>query len=56
MVEVNESRKALVGQLVIRSLEKDVALSKIERSYNNKEITHRQSHFGKCLFSTRIRV
>lgn len=57
MVEVNESQKALVGQLAIMSLEKDVALSKIERSYNNnKEITHRQSHFGRFLFSTRIRV
>lgn len=57
MVEVNESQKALVGQLVIRSLEKDLVPSKIERSYNNnKEITRRQSHFGRCLFSTRIRV
>lgn len=56
MVEVNESQKALVGQLVIRSLEKDLVPSKIERSYNNKEITHRQSHFGKFLFRTRIRV
>lgn len=57
MVEVNESQKALVGQLIIRSLEKDLVPSKIERSYNNnKEITHRQSHLGKCLFSTRIRV
>lgn len=57
MVEVNESQKALVGQLVIRSLEKDLAPSKIERRHNNnKEITHRQSHFGRFLFSTRIRV
>lgn len=57
MVEVNESQKALVGQLVIMSLEKDLVPWKIERSHNNnKEITYRQSHFGRCLFSTRIRV
>lgn len=36
MVEVNESQKALVGQLVIRSLEKDMALSKIEQPTTKK--------------------
>lgn len=34
----NESRKALVGQLVIRSLEKDVALSKIEQPTTKKSL------------------